>query len=99
MIYIKIHKAYRSIVALADSDLIGKRLEEGIRQLEVKPNFFQGEEKTKQEIIKILKKMKEEDATFNIVGKEAVKIALEAGIIEERGIMKIQEVPFALVLM
>ena len=97
--YIKIHKAYRLIVALADSDLIGKRFEEGIRQLEVNPNFFKGEEKTKQEIIKIIKKMKEEDAIFNIVGKESVRIALESGIIREHGIIKIQGVPVALVLM
>ena len=97
--YIKIHKAYRLIVALADSDLIGKRFEEGIRQLEVNPNFFKGEEKTKQEIIKIIKKMKEEDAIFNIVGKESVRIALESGVIGEHGIMKIQGVPVALGLM
>ena len=97
--YIKIHKAYRLVVALADSDLIGKRFEDGIRQLEVNPNFFKGEEKTKQEIIKILKKMKGEDAIFNVVGKEAIRIALESEIIEEHGIMKIQGVPFALGLM
>lgn len=96
---LKVHQAYRIIVALCDTELLGKMFEEGIRQIEVKPSFFKGDEKNKQEVIKILKDMQKEDATFNIVGKEAVEAALEAGIIEEHGIIKIQEVPVALVLL
>ena len=64
---IKIHEAYRTIVAVADTELIGKRFSEDIREIFVRPNFFQGEEKTKEEIIEILKDMEKEDATFNIV--------------------------------
>jgi len=96
---IKIHESYRKIVALCDSDLIGKTLEQDIRQIEIKPGFFEGEEKPKQEIIKILQEMNQEDATFNIVGKESVQTALEAGIIKEHGIIKIQDIPVALVLL
>lgn len=96
---IKIHEAYRTIVALADSNLIGKTFEEGIKQIEVKPCFFQGEEKSREEIIKILIDMSKEDATFNIVGKESVSCALNAGIIDRNGIIKIQDIPIALVLM
>ena len=96
---IKIHKAYRTIVALADTNLIGKTFTQGIKQIEIRPNFFKGEEKNKQEIIKILKKMQEEDAIFNIIGKEAVQTALEAGIVDKKGIIKIHGVPIALVLL
>ena len=39
------------------------------------------------------------DATFNIIGEEAVQTALEAGVIDEKGIIKIQEIPIALVLL
>jgi hypothetical protein len=94
--HIKIHEAYRSIVALADSDIIGQTFIEGIRQIEVRPNFFEGDKKTKEEIIQILKEMNQEDATFNIVGKESIETALEAGIINKEGIMKIDNVPVAL---
>tara|TARA_Y100000310_G_scaffold201547_1_gene201647 strand:+ start:2604 stop:2900 length:297 start_codon:yes stop_codon:yes gene_type:complete len=94
--HIKIHEAYRTIVALADSDIIGKTFEEGIKQIEVRPTFFQGDEKTKDEIIEILQQMDQNDATFNIVGNESIATALEAGIIEKHGIMKIQDVPIAL---
>jgi hypothetical protein len=96
---IRIHNSYRKIVALSDIGLVGKTFEEGIRQIQIKPHFFKGEEKTKEEIIKILKKMHKEDATFNIVGKKSTQAALEAGIIKENGIMKIQDVPIALVLL
>ena len=93
---IKIHDAYRKIVALADTSLIGKTFEQGIKQIEIKPSFFQGEEKNKQEIIEILKNLDQEDATFNIVGHESTQTALEAGIIKQEGIIKIDNIPVAL---
>lgn len=96
---IKIHESYRIIVALADSNLIGKKFEEGNKQIEIKPNFFQGEEKNKKDVIEILKDMQKEDATFNIVGRESVATALEAGIINKEGIFEIDRVPVALGLM
>lgn len=96
---IKIHTAYRVIVALADSNLIGKSFEEDIRKIEIRNYFFDGEEKNKEEIIDILKDMQKEDATFNIVGEESCQCALEAGIIKKEGIIRIQNVPVALVLL
>lgn len=96
---IKIHDAYRKIVSLCDTDLIGKTFTEGIRQIEVRPGFFQGDEKTKEEVIEILEDMKKEDATFNIVGEESVNTALEAKIISSEGIIIIDNIPVALGLM
>ena len=94
--HIKIHEAYRTIISLADSELIGKTFEEGIRQIEIKETFFKGEEKNKEEILQILKDFDMDDATFNIVGEESVKTALEAGIISREGIMKIDNIPISL---
>ena len=39
---------------------------------------------------------KSTDATFNIVGNNAITTALEAGIIKKHGVMKIGNVPVAL---
>ena len=72
---VKIHSSYRTIVALSDTELLGKTFEEGIKRIEIKPGFFQGEEKNKEEVIEILKDMQKEDATFNIVGKESIETA------------------------
>lgn len=95
---IKIYNASRKIVALSDSELIGKSFEEGIKRIEIGQNFFQGEEKSKEEVIKILKNMEKEDAAFNIVGKKSVETALDCGIIDKEGIITIQGIPIALVL-
>ena len=96
---IKIHRTYRDVVAVCDSELIGKYFKEGNFQLDIKESFYNGDEKTKEETIKMMEKMSCEDATFNIVGEQAVNCALEAGIISKDGIKKIQGVPFALVLL
>jgi len=96
---IKIHEAYRTIVALCDTNLIGKIFEEGIKQIKVRENFFKGEEKNHEEVIEILKDMNKEDATFNIVGKESVECALKAKVITKEGIIHIDKIPIALGLM
>ncbi len=96
---VKVQKSCRDIVTICDSKLLGKTFEQDKFQLDVKESFYKGEEKTKQETLDIIKKMSIEDATFNIVGKEAINIALEAGIISKQGIKEIQGVPFALVLL
>lgn len=96
---LKIHSAYRSIVALADTDLIGKTFTEGIKEIEVRFNFFQDKEVSKEEALKILRDMNKEDAIFNIVGKKSVDCALEAGVINKEGVIEIAGVPVGLGLM
>lgn len=95
---IKIHKSYRDVIAICDSGLLGKKFEEGNLQLEVN-EFFNGEEKTEQEILETIENASTEDATFNIVGKQAISLALKAGIIDKKGIKTIQKIPFALTLL
>ncbi len=95
---VKIIKSYRDIVIICDKDLVGKKFNQGQLQLDIKENFFDGEEKTRPETIEIIKKMVREDATFNIVGKESVNAALEIGIINKEGVKNVQGVPTALVL-
>jgi len=97
--YVKIHKSYRYIVAICDSDLIGKKVEKGKFQLDIKENFFKGDEIDERKAIELMQDYDKENATFNIVGEESVNTALKAGIISKQGIKKINNVPFALVLL
>ena len=96
--HFNIIKSYRNVVAVCDSDILGKKFEEGVCVLEIKESFFKGEELEKDRVIDMMKIMSAEDATFNIVGKESVLCAMEAGIISEEGVKEIGGVPFALVL-
>ena len=97
--FVNVIRSYRDIVAICDSDLIGKKLEQENLQLDIKESFYRGKKVEKEELIKIIMNMKKEDSTFNIVGKESISIALELGIITKKGIKEIQGVPFALVLL
>jgi hypothetical protein len=99
-IYIKIHRSYRDVVAIADASLMGKKFEEGIKQLEVRENFYNGIRiKSEDEALRILKTELVEDATFNIVGEQSVKLAIKAGVITESAISYIDDVAYALKLL
>lgn len=99
MFLVKIHKSHRDVLAVCDSNLVGKRFENDQIQLEVKENFYSEEEISQEELREVMRDMAMEDATFNIVGEESIKIALEEGIIDEKSIKTIEKVPFSLVLL
>lgn len=96
--FVNIIKSTRDIVAVCDSDLIGEKFEEGEIQLDVKEDFYKGEEVSYEKAVEIMRDMAKEDATFNIVGEEAVEAAIEAGIIDEGAVRKVEGVSFSLVL-
>jgi hypothetical protein len=99
MIFIKIHKSLRHVVAVCDSNLIGKKFEEGKKQLFLRESFYKGEGLEKKDALKIMLQQAKEDATFNIVGEESINLALEAGIIDKKGISRVAGIPFALALL
>jgi hypothetical protein len=96
---VKIHSAYRNIIAICDSELIGKKFEEGNRQIEVKESFFKGEEKSAEEIEQIMLDGIQEDCTFNLVGDKTIQLALKNKLIQKDGIILIQNIPVALILL
>jgi hypothetical protein len=98
MFFVNVMSSYRYVVAICDSELIGKRFESGKFQLDIKESFYKGEEVDEERAIQIIRKMAREDATFNIVGKNSVSLCLKEGIIEKEGIGKIHGIQFALVL-
>jgi len=96
---INIIKSYRDVVAICDSELLGKYFEEDKFQLDIKESFFKGEEKSEEEVMKVIQNMKKEDATFNIVGERATNIAIKSGIVSKDSVRTIGGVPFALILL
>ncbi|OGJ12952.1 hypothetical protein A3K62_00290 [Candidatus Pacearchaeota archaeon RBG_16_35_8] len=96
--FVRIIKSYRDVVAICDSELLGKKFEEGDFQLDVKEGFYKGDEMNNKQVSDIIRKMALEDATFNIVGEKSVALAINTGIITREGIKSIQGIPFAMVL-
>ena len=97
MFNINIIKTYRDVIAICDSELIGKKFEQDDFQLDVKENFYKGEEVGEEELIKKINFFSAEDATFNIIGEKAIQTALKAGIISEEFVNKIQDIPYSMV--
>lgn len=100
--FINVIKTYRTVVALCDKEIIGKKFEQGHLQLDLKESFYKGEEGkqiSEAEAIDSMIAFSNEDATFNIVGKKSVQAALKAGVIEKEGVKTVQSIPFALSLM
>jgi hypothetical protein len=96
--YIKVHKTYRDVIAVCDTHLVGKKFEEGEFQLDVRENFFLGDDLSELEAQEIMKEASERDATFNIIGKDSCNLAVKIGLISKESIKHIQGIPFSLVL-
>lgn len=96
--FVKIHDSYRKVVAICDSNLIGKKFEEGIKQLDVRENFFKDEKVDSEKLKKIIEYEYSNGASFNIVGEESIKIAKEVGLVGD-AVGYVGGVPFALVLL
>jgi hypothetical protein len=90
---VKKHKTRdgKLILAICDSDLIGKKYEQGKLQLDLTNDFYKGEEKTESEILLMF----QEAYILNLVGEKSVKLALKQGFIDETHILNIQGIPHA----
>lgn len=98
-VLLKVHKSYRWVVAVCDEELCGRKLVDGKRVLDLSGEFFKGEVMNDDEVRREILRCSEEDATFNFVGERAVGIAKELGIVNSEGVVEIDEVPFAMVLL
>lgn len=98
-ISLKIHKSYRWVVAICDKDLLGKVLSEGERELDLSGNFFKGEEMDKQKVRSEILRALREDATFNVVGEKSVNIFREMDLVKSEDVLKVEGVPFILILL
>lgn len=94
MIKIKIHN--EQVVAVADSELIGKKFSEGKLQLDIHKVFYDGDEFEEEEAEDMIKKMLMKNVSFNFVGHRAINIAVKLQIIDKQNILKIKGVPHSI---
>ncbi len=79
------------MVAACDSDLLGKTFEEGDYLLQVAPEFYEDVKVNKETFLSHLGQA----TIINLVGKTVIDYAIEAGIVDEDGVIKISGVPHA----
>lgn len=102
MIYIKIHDAEKgsvvsgSVIAMCDSPLVDKVLEEGSVYMDLKTysTFYKGELVTKENAKTRIGHV-ENVYSANVVGAESVEVALEMHLIEKGNVKTVQKVPYA----
>lgn len=92
MISVRIYKQGRDVlIGACDEKLIGKKFSEGKFQIEVRKEFYDGERIGKEKLKRYL-----ENATIaNLVGEEAVRCAIEIGLVDPSCVIKIKGVPHA----
>ena len=92
MIIAKIHQNQegQKVLALCDKELLGKKFEQGNRQLDLTSSFYQGEEKTEAEIEQLIK----EAYIINLVGEESLNLIKKLNLAPEN-IITIQGIPHA----
>ncbi len=79
------------LVAVCDSDIVGRTFREGDLKLEVKESFYGEEEVGEGEVKRALR-----NATIaNITGNKAVNLAVRIGIIDKNRILYIEGCPHA----
>lgn len=79
------------LLAICDSDILGKTFEEGEKQLNLSSQFYQGKEKSDEELSMMLK-----DAyVINAVGEKSVGFLIEKELIAEDAVMRIAGIPYA----
>ncbi len=89
---IKLHKKEGNIVAaVCDSELIGRKFEEGSHQLDLTSEFYKGEEKDDETIGDTIRNSDH----VNLVGKKSVGLGIQEGVIDESHVKTIAGIPYA----
>jgi hypothetical protein len=89
---VKLHKKdHRTIVAVCDKELLGQLFEENGKQIDLRGDFYKGEEKSVQEIGDL---MRNADGV-NLVGDESIALGLQEGVIDQEQVMKVKGIQHA----
>ncbi len=81
----------RLVLAVCDKELLGKKIEDSKRVLDLTSNFFKGKEMANKDALALMKKA----YTLNAVGEESVDLAVESGVVEKTHVIFINKVPHA----
>ncbi len=99
--FVKVHESAKGkVVAICDSELLGRRFDEGDLEVDLvaKRGFYEGEKKDVDSVRELLGAFDgEEGVSFNIVGERAVGVAVSVGLVGEGSVLRVDGVPIAMV--
>ena len=85
------HNPQGIVVAVCDSELLGKKFETERLQLDLTASFYDGAEMTEEEAREVFRKAH----ILNIVGKKSIEFCKKEGYVEEGHVIVIAGVPHA----
>ncbi len=89
---VKVHRSQGKIMlAICDSDLIGKKYEEKELQLDLTSDFYKGTKEPKEKLELLVKAA----SMMHFVGKKSVNYGIKEGLIEKSNVGKIKGIPHA----
>ena len=95
MVTVRIHKRDgKTIAAVCDTGLLGKKFEEGELQLDLTGDFYKGEEKNSSDAGELIRTSDH----VNLVGKDSVNLGIQEGIVDEQNVKTIDGIPYAQVV-
>ncbi|MBN1645027.1 DUF424 family protein [Candidatus Woesearchaeota archaeon] len=90
---VKVHKKDgRTIVAVCDDELLGKKFEQGNLQLDLTSDFYNGDKYSDK---KLVGDMIRNADIVNLVGTISVSLGIEEGLIEKEQVINVQGIPHA----
>ena len=82
------------LLVITDEDIVGRKFEEGKRQLDMTAKFYLGEKKTKEEVKKLIPKARH----LHLTGKHIIAVAIEFDLVHVQKILWVNKVPHAQVV-
>ena len=88
------HSTHGLLLVITDEDILGKRFEEGKRQLDLSAKFYHGEQKTKEDVKTLIHKARH----LHLTGKHIIAVAIELDVVHPNNILWVGGVPHAQVV-
>ena len=79
------------LLVITDKNIMGKKFEEGQLQLDLTKDFYQGEEKMKEELAPLFLKARH----LHLTGNDAVTLAVQLNYVIPERILRIGSIPHA----
>ena len=83
------------LLVVTDKEILGKTFEEGKLHLDLTHEFYQGEEKTHDEVENLFTKARD----IHLTGKESVALGIEKNLVNSDKVLWVQGIPHAEVVM
>ncbi len=80
-----------SLAVITDKDIMGKSFLDGKIQLDFSKKFYQGEEKTEEEVKKIIL----ESQHLHLSGKNSIALGIELNLVDKERILWVKGIPHA----